>query len=174
MKRFRYFVWYLAKRLFVLCCIMGVLSVSFYYAMNASNIYVVIKDGLAKRAKVVMMGVEENELNKYFSDSYLLRDQRLLSRKNGTTPYIMYDIKGIDHRLKMEWMWCWPWENTARAVVSEKIPAVDGRIIASYKQQTNEKQWQVPSWGYGKYNIFLYKENGHWHIRDMQLISDRE
>ena len=32
--------------------------VGFYYAMNMANIYVVLKDGMAYRAQVVMMGAD--------------------------------------------------------------------------------------------------------------------
>lgn len=172
MKQLRRFVWYIAKRLFVLTLILGLLTVSFYFAMNASNIYIVLKDGMAKRAQVVMMGENEAELHKYFSESYLLRDPVLMTSKNGTNPYVMYNIKGIDHRLNMEWMWCWPWEDSARATITERIPAVDGRILASYKQTTPEANWPVPKWISGRFDVLLIKENGTWRIKNLELINN--
>ena len=50
MKRVRRFIWYLAGRLLLVVVLLGVFTVTFYYAMNASNINIVLKDGMAKRA----------------------------------------------------------------------------------------------------------------------------
>ena len=58
MKYLRRFVWYLASRLLLICVVLGLMVVGFYYAMNMANIYVVLKDGMAYRAQVVMMGAD--------------------------------------------------------------------------------------------------------------------
>ena len=39
MKRIRRFIWYLASRLLLVLILLSVSTVTFYYAMNASNIY---------------------------------------------------------------------------------------------------------------------------------------
>ncbi len=122
MKYLRRFVWYLASRLLLICVVLGLMVVAFYYAMNMANIYVVLKDGMAYRAQVVMMEADESELTKYFMPSFLEQDQVLLATKQGNSPYKDYNVRGIDHRLEMEWMWCWPWEDTARANIIERIP----------------------------------------------------
>ena len=113
MKYLRRFVWYLASRLLLICVVLGLMVVAFYYAMNMANIYVVLKDGMAYRAQVVMMEADESELTKYFVPSFLEQDQVLLATKQGNSPYKDYNVRGIDHRLEMDWMWCWPWEDTA-------------------------------------------------------------
>ena len=56
MRKLRRFIWYLAGRLLLITVLLGLFTVTFYYAMNASNIYIVLKDGMAKRAQVIMMG----------------------------------------------------------------------------------------------------------------------
>ena len=108
MKYLRRFVWYLASRLLLICVVLGLMVVAFYYAMNMANIYVVLKDGMAYRAQVVMMEADESELTKYFMPSFLEQDQVLLATKQGNSPYKDYNVRGIDHRLEMDWMWCWP------------------------------------------------------------------
>ena len=40
--------------------------VTFYYAMNATSISVILKDGMALRAQVIMMDEDADELTKYF------------------------------------------------------------------------------------------------------------
>ena len=127
MKYLRRFVWYLASRLLLICVVLGLMIVTFYYAMNMANIQVVLKDGMAYRAQVVMMDADPSELTKYFMPSFLEQDQVLLAVQQGNSPYKDYNVRGIDHRLEMEWMWCWPWEDTARADITERIPRIDGR-----------------------------------------------
>ena len=48
MRKLRRFIWYLAGRLLLITVLLGLFTVTFYYAMNASNIYIVLKDGMAK------------------------------------------------------------------------------------------------------------------------------
>ena len=160
MVRLRRFIWYLASRLLLIIVLLGLCTVTFYYAMNASNIYVVLKDGMAKRAQVIMMGEDATELNKYFQSSFLQRDQ-------------YYTIRGIDHRLELTWMWCWPWESTARVEFSEKIPRIDGRLNRTYadaaKALYGDGYETPPKWQGGRYTATLVKENNQWHIKSITL-----
>jgi len=41
-KYLRRFVWYLASRLLLIFCVLGLMVVTFYYAMNAANMSVVL------------------------------------------------------------------------------------------------------------------------------------
>ena len=89
MKYLRRLIWYISSRLLVLCCVLGLMTTVFYFAMNATNIYIVLKDGMAKRAQVVMQG-EEAELDKYFAPAYLERDSLLAAARNGQSVYQNY------------------------------------------------------------------------------------
>lgn len=171
MKYLRRFVWYIVSRLTVFVCVLGLMTIAFYFSMNASNIYIILKDGMARRAQVVMMSESREELLKYFSPSYLSRDEVLATMDDGTNPYTRYSITGLDHRLDMEWMWCWPWDDHARAVIKESVPGIDGRILGSFKAVTPESGWVVPRWRSGRYDVMLSRENGRWHIKDMKLIE---
>ena len=44
MKYLRRLVWHIASRLLVVCLVLGLMVVAFYYAMNVTNIYIVLKD----------------------------------------------------------------------------------------------------------------------------------
>ncbi len=174
MKYLSRLIWYLASRLAALTCVLGLMTVAFYFSMNAANIYVILKEGMAQRAKTVMMGEDPARLEKYFARSYLERDGALDSVREGSTPYTRYQITGIDHRLDLEWVWCWPWEDTARATIAESIPAIDGRIISSLKASTPREQWAVPTWESGRYEVVLTRENGQWHIKNMTFAGAYE
>ena len=173
MKKLRRFVWYLATRLMLITVLLGLLMVTFYYAMNATNIYIILKDGMAKRAQVIMMQEETRELNKFFQGGYLQRDENLILAQDGKSPYVYYNIRGIDHRLEMSWMWCWPWESTARVIFTETIPRIDGRVnaknIDAAKALFGEGYENPPKWQGAQYTASLVKENNQWHIKSIAV-----
>lgn len=175
MKRLRRFIWYLAGRLLLLIIVLGLCTVTFYYAMNASNIYIVLKDGMAKRAQVIMMGDSAADLTKFFQGSYLQRDENLLLAIDGKSPYTYYTVRGIDHRLELTWMWCWPWESTARVEFTEAIPRIDGRVNAGDAEAARalygDGSESPPKWQAGRYSAVLVKENNQWHIRSVSLLE---
>lgn len=175
MKYLRRFIWYLASRLLAICAIAAILIVAFYYSMNVANIQVVLKDGMSKRAQVVMMGADETELSKYFQPGFLENDSVLTLTRSGSSPYQDYNINGIDHRLSMEWMWCWPWENRARADITEQVVKIDGRIKSSLQQQAiaqgGEERLSPPKWQSAKYRATLVRDNGQWRIQALQLVE---
>ena len=175
MKYLRRFVWYLATRLMLICAVLALMTVAFYYSMNATNIYIVLKDGMARRAQVIMLQESGAELNKYFQNSFLDRDEALLLTGQGNSPYIHYTIRGIDHRLQMEWMWCWPWEDTARADITESIPRIDGRVKSEDREAVlaagGEALLNPPKWQSAKYRAVLTKENGQWRIKSLTLLG---
>ena len=168
MKYLRRFVWYIASRLAMLCALVSVMVVVFYYAMNTTNIYIVLKDGMAKRAQVILT-VEENagELNKFFQSSYLAADQALQMTVEGNSPYKNFNMVGIDHRLTMEWMWSWPWDDTARAVITETVPRIDARPKAAAAQAG----LTAPPWQGAKYKATLVKESGQWKIKSLTTVE---
>ena len=172
MKRLRRLVWFIATRLLILTCVLGLMTIAFYFSMNAANIFVILKEGMAQRAVTVMMNSDEKELYKYFSSAYLPLDKRLLTMRDGTNPYDRYQITGIDHRLKMEWVWSWPWEDTARATITEQVLAIDGRILSQYRETVPQDKLSPPRWPSARYDVILMRENGQWHIRELR--NERE
>jgi len=175
LKKLRRFIWYLASRLLLILVITSLCVVTFYYAMNASNIYIVLKDGMARRAQVIMMGESANDLTKFFQGNYLQRDENLQLAIDGKSPYTYYNVRGIDHRLKMTWMWCWPWDSTARVTFTETIPRIDGRVNGKHadaaKALYGDGYEAPPRWQGGRYTATLVKENNQWHIRSIALVE---
>ena len=55
MQYLRRLIWYIASRLLIILIVLGLVTTAFYFSMNAANIYVILKDGMAKRAQVIMM-----------------------------------------------------------------------------------------------------------------------
>ena len=175
MKYLRRFIWHVASRLLLLCAVLGMMVVTFYYAMNLANIQIILKDGMARRAEVVMKEEDGSELKKYFQDSFLERDSALMAAANGESPYRFYSITGIDHRIEMGFLWVWPWDDTARVEITERIPHIDGRARASKADelvaQGGSSALYPPPWQAARYRAVLTRENGQWRIKSLTLQS---
>ena len=175
MKYLRRIVWFLAARLLVVCLILGLLMTVFYYAMNVSNIQIILKDGMANRAKVVMgVSSDSSELNKYFQQACMDSDTVLAAALKGSSDYTDYNVRGIDHRLNMSFFWIWPWDTTVRVTIEEKIPRIDGRVKGLKADeviaQRGESAVYPPAWPDARYRVLLVKEGGQWKIRNLTPV----
>ncbi len=174
MRYFRRFIWFFASRLLMLTLALGLMMMAFYLSMSASNVYVILKDGMARRAQMVMTGTADNDLQNYFTPACLDADTALKTAKDGSSPYqLYYTITGFDHRVSLKSVWCWPWDQTATATVEERIPAIDGRLNTAGHEWANALGLSnsPPAWGTGRYNITLVQQNGHWKIGSMTLVG---
>ena len=110
MKYFRRLTWFAATRLLVAVAVLGIFVMAFYFSMNAANIYVILKDGMAARAKYIMgITTSKSDLAKYFQSNYLDSDPEIAAVAQEKSPYTNYNVRGIDHRLDMGFLWLWPW-----------------------------------------------------------------
>ena len=168
MLHFRRFVWFFAKKLIIICILLGILMCGFFMAMNLSNIYVVLTDGLQKRVDVILTRQQAEELNKYFAAEFLLADPALAGALNGTSAYVDYNITGFEYEQTIEKMWSWPWDNYANCTVVERVPSITGTVIASRRSEVSAR---VPAWAGGRYDITLAKTGGQWKIVGMQQTA---
>ena len=172
LKRFLNFI---ASRMFFLTVISALLIISFYLAMNTANIWVLIDDGLTARASVVLMGTDSSDLSKYFKQEFINQDPVLQVGLSDTSPYKDYEIRGFDHRVKMEWMWSWPWEDVARADIVESVPAIDGKVKSSKREAVVEAMGEdavsPPAWSTCRYRVTLARTGGQWKITNLQLLE---
>ena len=173
MRYLRRLIWHIASRLFAFLLVLGILSITFYFAMNATNIYIIVKDGMARRAQVIMMDTSLTELDKYFSASWIARDEMIRNAQNNVDPYRDCKITGFDHRISLSTVWCWPWEDTARATMRESIPRIDGKVKSSMRDTVTQLGLTAspPRWQSAEYSVLLSRENGRWIIKNMTVTE---
>ncbi len=172
MKYLRRIVWFFANRLLVLCLILGLIMTVFYYTMNLSNIQIVLKDGMANRAKYIMgMDTSRKDLEKYFLTACLANDAEILAADDGQSPYRNYNVRGLDHRLDMGFVWVWPWDSTTWLTINERVPRIDGRVKGSKADEVIAQEGSdalyPPAWQEAEYRVLLTKENGQWKIKTL-------
>ena len=164
----RRLVWFIASRLIWICVLGGILVCGFYMCLNTANIYIILNDGLEKRAEVILTQEEAERLNYYFHADFLSHDRALEGAFDGTSVYDDYTITGFEYDLKIEKLWAWPWDNYATCTVVERVPSITGSVISSRKSEASST---VPSWQGGRYDITLVKNNGAWKIIGMQQTT---
>ncbi len=164
----RRLVWYIASRLVLVCVLCGMLVCGFYMCLNTANIYVILNDGLEKRAEVILTRQEAEKLNFYFHADFLSTDPALEGAFDGSSVYDDYTITDFDYELKIEKLWAWPWDSYATCTVVERIPSITGSVISSRKSEASPT---VPGWQGGRYDITLVKDDGEWKIIGMQQTT---
>lgn len=162
---FRRLIWFIAKHMILICVLAGMLVCGFFMAMNISNIYVVLNDGMEKRVDVILTRQQAEELNKYFHADFLIQDAALEGALNGDSVYSDYNITGFDYHLTIEKLWAWPWDTYANCTVVERVPSITGSVISSRRTDANQS---IPHWQGGRYDITLVKTGGLWKIIGMQ------
>ena len=172
MKYLRRGIWYVAGKLLIICIVLGLLITVFYYTMNLSNIQIVLKDGMAGRAKYVMgVTTQRSDLEKFFQADCLNADELIAETDQEASPYANYNIRGIDHRLETGFFWIWPWENSIKVEISERIPRIDGRVKGLKADEViaaeGSEAVYPPEWPEGTYRVQLVRENGQWKIRSL-------
>ena len=168
MLHLRRLVWFIVTRLLLVCILCGMLVCGFYMCLNTANIYVILNDGLERRAQVILTREEAETLNFYFHADFLSTDPALEGAFDGSSMYGNYTITDFDYDLKIEKLWAWPWDSFATCTVVERVPSITGSVIASRR---SENLPATPSWQGGRYDITLVKENGEWKIIGMQQIT---
>ena len=173
MKYLRRFLWFFATRLMLLTLIAALLIVGFYMAMNTSNIYVLLTDGLSERTSVIIDGGDSAQLGDYFEQSYLQSDQLLCDAQNGLSVYENYKITSYDHNVSLNWMWSWPWSDMAQAEITETVLEIEGKPLASAADRvtSGELTSYPPHWQGGRYRLQLIKANGQWRISQIMLLE---
>ena len=176
MKYLRRIIWFFANRLLVACVILGLIMTVFYYAMNLSNIQIVLKDGMASRAKYIMgMDNTRRELEKYFLTACLENDSTVLATDAGGSAYADYNVRGIDHRLEMGFLWVWPWDSSVRLTIEERIPRIDGRVKGNRADEViaggGAEALYPPAWPDAEYRVLLTRENGQWKIKTLTVVK---
>ena len=173
MKYLRRFLWFFATRLMLLTLIAALLIVGFYMAMNTSNIYVLLTDGLSERTSVIIDGSDSAQLGDYFEQSYLQSDQLLCDAQNGLSVYENYKITSYDHNVSLNWMWSWPWSDMAQAEITETVLEIEGKPLASAADRvtSGELTSYPPHWQGGRYRVQLINANGQWRISQIMLLE---
>ncbi len=178
MKYLRRFTGWLTGMLLIAAVVIGLVVITFFEAMNLTNIRIVLKSGMAYRAQVLMGVVEDTDRGTYFTAAadYGSDAEALRAR------YADYDIRGINHNLEPGFVWVWPqWgSREPRSVtveVSESIPSIDGRAKGDRAEALvnagGSQSLNPPRWNDTRYSVTLEQnpDNQQWQISRIEPIT---
>ena len=166
MKYVRRFLWYIASRMMIFTVILSLLFLAFYLPMNAANIYILLDDGMRMRTEVILTREDAHALTNFFRDDFLYADEALNLGLSSDSPYAYYNITSFESKVSLEWVWSWPWEDTAQAIIAHTVPVINGSVLSTRKSLAERGAIgkSPPSWQGGRYRMTLLKENGQWKI----------
>lgn len=169
-KYIRRILWFVASRLLIFSVVASVLILAFYLSMNATNIYILLNDGMRQRTHVILTREEPEALNSFFRADFLDSDEALALGLSSQSPYVNYKITGFESSVKLEWIWSWPWEDTAQATILYRVPSIQGSVVSgkSALVKSGVLSATPPVWQGGRYNMMLYRVGGQWKIAGMK------
>lgn len=169
MKYLRRLMWFAASKMLIYTIIVAVLILAFYISMNAANIYVLLNDGLKQRMDVILTREDPGYLNTFFQADFLANDEQLQTALSPESAYLDYKINGFDTAVTLEWIWSWPWEDTAQATILFRVPSIRGTVVASKAALVRNGQLAAapPQWPSGRYRMEIRRTGGKWKISKM-------
>lgn len=156
-------VWYIVKIGVIAVAAFSILAVTFFVAMDSANVYVVVTDGMKAHAAAILTPSSDDDLTKYFDQSYLK------SETLDTSAYSSFVITDFNYKLTVESLWCKPWENTATVTVVEDIP--EFRFTANNTADAESQDVTQPTWPKARYQIQCRKIDGAWRMTDVKQIE---
>lgn len=154
-------IWYVLRSLLVLVLLVVLCLAVFIGAMHMSNIYVLVTEGLEKRAACILENGSPNELSEYFTEDFIAQDQALYA---GT--YEGYTVTNFIYKLAPESIFVLPWDTVASMRVSESLLSLSG----SANEGTADTA--LPPWTPCRYTVKLRRIDGRWFISNLLLLEE--
>lgn len=153
--------WYIFRTALILAIIVTVLSLAFFFAMDASNIYIIVTEGMTLRIDCTLGGSDPNEMYEYFLADFVESDDL-----THNSDYFLYDIETYDYRLDINGLGLFPFASHANMTVTERVPYIVGEA------GPNAPSASVPEWTPARYKVSCTKIDGRWFISDVTLIEE--
>lgn len=152
--------WYLFRTALIFAVIVGLMTIAFFFAMDAANIYIIVTEGMTLRMDCTLGSRDYNEMYEYFIADFVDKDERVHNNA-----YDLYNIENYDYRLDIDKIDIWPFATTATMTVTERVPNITGEGTADAPSAN------VPAWEAGRYTVTCKKIDGRWFIEKVKLIK---
>jgi len=164
------FLTFIAKKAVVILVVLALVSTAFTCAMNLSNMFILVNDGMAMRANVILGKTDADELPKFFTHEYIASEPAFAD-----SYYWKYDLYGSSYSLKIEKLWAWPWQSTVTCRVRERV------ILEAYLKVEHQNEQQLATtekfpadpWHNYVYDVVLRKlSDGSWVIARITPVEE--
>lgn len=165
MKYLRRLLSFVAVKMVLFTACAAIIVCAFYIAFNLGNAYVLISEGMEKRAVVAMTREDPTDLNGYFTGGFLNADPVLESAFSEASPYLPYTITDYEYDITIESIRVWPWGDEIVCTVVEHLDHIKGTVKAAY---ASDVSGSPAEWKSGRYELRLKKDGGQWKIASIR------
>ncbi len=153
-------LWYLLRLLIILTGIVGLCYGVFIEAMYVSNVYIIVTEGMALRADVILTSGATADLKSYFTEGFINSDYMLYEGA-----YDDYTVDSYDYRFSIENISVLPWSKNASIIYVERIPSIQGSANSSAESSV------IPAWTAVRYNITMTRVDGRWLVSKLAIVE---
>ena len=151
--------------LIILACILCIGA--FLTAERYSNLYILTSEGMAIRAECVFADGARNDLEEYFTLTFLENDPAM-----SDSTYANYTITDYNYDLTIERISVLPWSMSATVVATERV-SLKGNINADQlSEDQNPLDFPLPAWTPKRYKIKFINANARWYISELTLMDE--
>ena len=139
----------------------------FLTAERMSNLYILTSEGMQLRADCVLADGARNDLEEYFTLTFLQNDPAMTD-----TTYSNYTITSYNYDLTIEKISVLPWSMSATVVATERV-SIKGEINADQiSEGKNAGDYPPPAWTPVRYKITFINTNARWYISDVTVLEE--
>ncbi len=149
----------------IMGCILCIAA--FLTAERVSNLYILTSEGMALRAECILADGATNDLEEYFTLSFLETD-----RSHTDTTYDHYTITDYNYDLSIERISVMPWSVTATVTAVERVTLKGTVNDDQLGPGESAEAYPVPEWTPARYKIDFISANGRWYINSMELLEE--
>jgi hypothetical protein len=140
---------------------------AFLTAERYSNLYILTSEGMALRAECVFADGARNDLEEYFTLTFLDNDPAM-----SDTTYSNYTITDYSYDLTIEKISVLPWSMSATVTATERV-SLRGNINSDQlSEDQNPADYPLPEWTPKRYKIKFINANARWYISELVLIEE--
>ncbi|NLI54276.1 MAG: hypothetical protein GX417_08100 [Clostridiales bacterium] len=140
---------------------------AFLTAERYSNLYILTSEGMALRAECVFADGARNDLEEYFTLTFLENDAAMTD-----ATYANYTITDYNYDLAIEKISVLPWSMSATVTATERV-TLSGTINADQLgEDQNADDFPLPQWTPRRYKIKFLNANSRWYISELTVLEE--
>ncbi len=156
-------IWYILRILLLIVLLVTLVLGVFTTGLYTSNIYIILQDGMEKRAACILNESEFSELTEYFTDDFLLTDEAL--QKDAYAPFT---VSAFDYRVDVEKLFAFPWESVVDVRIVEKLASI---AAEPNEQSEGALPPTLPEWPTTRCDVQFVRRDGHWLINRITVLE---
>jgi hypothetical protein len=140
---------------------------AFLTAERYSNLYILTSEGMALRAECVFADGARNDLEEYFTLTFLESDPAM-----SDATYANYTITDYNYDLAIDRISVLPWSMSATVIATERV-SLKGNINADQlSEDQNVSDYPLPEWTPKRYKIKFINANARWYVSELTLLEE--